>query len=151
MVETGVAYGWSSLAILSGLASSKGRLISTDMPYLQMGNDKYVGCVVPEDLKAHWKIIRRADRQGLPVALEELGTLDMCHYDSDKTYAGRMWAYELLWNALRPGGYFVSDDIDDNLAFADFSEEKSLVPVVVRPDNPNQSTKYVGVLIKPIS
>jgi hypothetical protein len=45
-VETGVAYGWSSLAILAALENlGKGRLISVDMPYPKIGNEEFVGIV----------------------------------------------------------------------------------------------------------
>jgi hypothetical protein len=145
VIETGVAYGWSSLSILLSLRSrADGRLISTDMPYPGRGNEEYVGCVVPEDFTALWKIIRLPDRGGLPLALAELNVIDVCHYDSDKSYEGRMWAYPLLWSALRPGGVLISDDIGDNLAFRDFSQSVALDPVVIAFKN-----KYSGVLVKP--
>ena len=46
--------------------------------------------------------------------------LDLCHYDSDKSYYGRRWAYPKLWEALKTGGIFISDDIQDNWAFKEF-------------------------------
>jgi predicted O-methyltransferase YrrM len=145
IVETGVAYGWSSLALLLSLQNrSDGRLISTDMPYRNRNNDAYVGCVVPADLRRNWTIIRMADRQALPKALAQLRQLDLCHYDSDKSYAGRMWAYPRLWQAIRAGGFFISDDIGDNKAFADFCTENGLKPVIVRKDN-----KFIGIIAKP--
>ena len=147
VVETGVAFGWSSLAILLGLGS-EGQLFSTDMPYVRRGNEDYVGCVVPEDLRGAWTLIRLADHQALPRALDDLGTIDLCHYDSDKTYVGRMWAYGLLWEALEPGGFFVSDDIGDNDAFRVFAESVAAEPIVVEPGRYDTSTKYVGVLRK---
>jgi len=143
VVETGVAYGWSSLVLLLSLAKrDRGLLISTDMPYANRNNDKYVGCVVPAELRSRWQIIDRADRDALPRALRTLPSLDMCHYDSDKSYEGRMWAYPRLWNSLRPGGCFVSDDVSDNLAFRDFCRRIDANPIVVR-----MSDKYAGVLI----
>ena len=69
--------------------------------------------------------------------------LDLCHYDSDKTYYGRRWAYPKLWKALRPGGIFVSDDIQDNFAFREFVESRSLDYRVVESQG-----KYVGVCRK---
>jgi predicted O-methyltransferase YrrM len=145
IVETGVAYGWSSLALLLSLQHRPdGILISSDMPYRNRNNDRYVGCVVPAELRSRWRILRYADRQALPKALRELGDIDLCHYDSDKSYAGRMWAYPRLWDALRPGGYFVSDDIGDNVAFRDFAATLGIEPVVIRQDG-----LYVGVLVKP--
>lgn len=143
-VETGVAYGWSSLALLLSLAARDGRLISTDMPYAKAGNEPYVGVAVPDRLKPNWTLVRKPDRAALPAALAESGVIDLCHYDSDKSYAGRCFAYPRLWRALRAGGYFISDDVNDNLAFHDFAADVGAEPVIVECDG-----KYVGVLRKP--
>lgn len=149
VVETGVAYGWSSMAILLSLKKRpRARLISTDMP-IPCGNaEAYVGCVVPPDCRPQWSIRAGADRQVLRGSLREIGSLDMCHYDSDKSYEGRMWAYPLLWTALRDGGIFISDDIDDNLAFREFSQQVSAHPIVIRMRDEYVGEKFVGVLIK---
>ncbi|MCR9253793.1 MAG: class I SAM-dependent methyltransferase [bacterium] len=144
VVETGVAHGWSSLAVLLSFESLEGRLISTDMPYPKMNNEVYVGIVIPDNLKKMWQLIRKPDRQGLPAALNKLRKIDLCHYDSDKTYVGRKWAYPLLWKHLRSGGIFVSDDINDNVAFKEFAEEQQLKPTVVEFES-----KYIGILQKP--
>lgn len=143
VIETGVAYGWSSLSLLLSISKRKGKLISTDMPYAKMGNEKFVGCVVPDELKESWTIIRRPDISGLPKALKEMPSFDICHYDSDKSYRGRMWAYPKLWKHLRPGGIFISDDIGDNIAFKDFSDSVGQKPYIV-----NFKNQFVGVLIK---
>lgn len=144
VIETGVAYGWSSLSFLLSLQSRPGsKLMSTDMPYKNRNNDQYVGCVVPPELRSNWRILRYADRQALPRALKELGTLDICHYDSDKTYEGRMWAYPILWKALRKNGILMSDDIGDNVAFRDFCSSIGVEPVVVK-----SGRRYIGILTK---
>ena len=143
IIETGVAYGWSSLALLLAM-EGKGKLTSIDLPYLQRNNDDFVGCAVPDDLRKDWKLIRKSDRMALKQALADLGTLDLCHYDSDKTYYGRLWAYPILWDALRSGGVFLSDDIGDNVGFQEFAEGLGIKPIVV-----NQNNRFVGVLIKP--
>jgi predicted O-methyltransferase YrrM len=146
VIETGVAYGWSSLAILLSLRNRQdSKLISTDMPYPNRNNEPYVGCVVPAEIKSSWCILKYADRQALPKALKTLDTIDMCHYDSDKSYGGRMWAYPILWGALRPGGFFISDDIGDNIAFREFSDIVACDPIVIKKEG-----KYIGVLIKPL-
>ena len=145
VIETGVAYGWSSLAVLLSLRHRDGSmLISTDMPYINRNNDQYVGCVVPTELRSRWRILPYADRHALPKALRTFTTIDMCHYDSDKSYEGRMWAYALLWKSLRPGGILISDDIGDNVAFREFSDMVAVAPVIVQG-----TRKYVGVLAKP--
>jgi hypothetical protein len=145
VLETGVAYGWSSFSVLQSLANRPGALLaSTDMPYAQLGNDEWVGVVVPDALRPLWKLFRQADRQALPKALDALGgRLDMCHYDSDKSYQGRMWAYPILWKALRAGGLFISDDIQDNEAFRHWVEKMQLDCIVVEFEG-----KFIGVIQK---
>lgn len=143
VIETGVAYGWSSFAILTSLQKRNGLLYSSDMPYLGQNGDQYVGCVVAEDLKGNWKLFRHADRESLPKILKESGEVDVVHYDSDKSYEGMKWAYETLYPRLRKGGVFISDDINDNSAFQDFCEQQKITPVVVEFEG-----KFVGVFVK---
>lgn len=144
VIETGVAYGWSTLATLLSLQKRNGSLNSVDMPYAKMGNEDYVGVVVPESLRKNWNLIRFPDRKGLDIALSNTRTLDLCHYDSDKSYSGRMFAYPKLWAALRPGGIFISDDIQDNIGFHDYCKMNNFTPIVV-----GHSGKYIGVIVKP--
>ena len=70
------------------------------MPYPGLNNEKYVGCVVHESLKKNWELMRLPDITGIPLALKKFGNIDLCHYDSDKSYQGRMKSYPILWNAL---------------------------------------------------
>lgn len=148
VVETGVAYGWSSLAILSAIEKQGGgRLISVDMPYPKMGNEAFVGIVVPDRLREGWTLVREPDRNGLRKALQLAGgEIDLAHYDSDKSYYGRGYAYPLIWDALKPNGVFISDDIQDNFRFAEFVEEKKLPFAVTE-----SSGKFVGIIRKPNS
>jgi predicted O-methyltransferase YrrM len=144
VVETGVAYGWSSLALLLAIRGERGaRLLSVDLPYLTMRNDDWVGVAVPPDLRAPWRLLRMADREGLPKAIQLVGTIDLAHYDSDKSPEGRLFGYNQIWRALRPGGVLVSDDVSDNLAFRDFSRRVERAPIVLKQDR-----KYQGILIK---
>jgi predicted O-methyltransferase YrrM len=144
LIETGVAYGWSSWTILQAIKCNNARLISIDMPYINMENDKYVGCCVSEQLRDQWTLLRKADRQGIPAALSQFNqTIDFCHYDSDKSYSGRMWAYQLLWSHLGAGRIFISDDIQDNIAFKEFCESIQQEPIVIESKG-----KYVGMLMK---
>ena len=151
VIETGVAYGWSALSILLSLSKRENaRLISTDMPYPGLDNSEYVGCVIPEYLKKQWKLIDEADIYSLPKAISEFKELDFCHYDSDKYYEGRMWAYLKLWKSLRNGGILISDDIENNLAFKNFSKSVGKEPIIVKLENANKSYnyQYIGIVIK---
>ena len=145
-VETGVAYGWSSLAILAALDDNGGgRLASVDMPYAKLGNEPFVGIAVPESLRGNWTLIRLPDRNGLKQAIAQFdGSIDFAHYDSDKTYYGRGFAYPLIWQALVPGGVFISDDIQDNMRFAEFVTERGLPFAVTEC-----AGKFVGICRKP--
>lgn len=146
-IETGVAYGWSSLAILTGLAErQRPHLVSVDMPYPKMDNDPFVGIVVPDELRSSWSLIREPDRRGIERAIAQLGSsVDLVHYDSDKSYQGRQYGYPLLWGALRGGGVFISDDIEDDLAFKEFMEEKGTPFAVTKCEE-----RYIGIARKPM-
>ncbi|MBA3818755.1 MAG: class I SAM-dependent methyltransferase [Deltaproteobacteria bacterium] len=150
-LETGVSAGWSSLAFLLSLVHRPGsKLASTDMPYPGSTKEaaRHVGCVVPLELRTMWELVVDPDSLALPRALAEVPELDVAHYDSDKSYEGRMWAYRLLWRALRPGGMLISDDIDDNMGFFHFCGEVGQQPVVVRVPA-TKGSKYIGVVTKP--
>ncbi|MFI5220108.1 MAG: class I SAM-dependent methyltransferase [Bacteroidia bacterium] len=148
VVETGVGCGWSSLAVLLSLKNRlSAKLISNDMPYVQADYESIIGCVVPDELKKQWTLKKFSDRMALPSSLKELGTIDLCHYDSDKNYIGRMWAYPLLWKALRGGGIFISDDIGDNMGFRDFCEKNNLSPIIIELTT-GSVTKHIGVVVK---
>ena len=143
VIETGVAYGWSSLAALTSLEKRNGTLYSSDMPYLGQDGDQYVGYVVPENLKKNWELFRFADRESLPKIFEKNKEFDVVHYDSDKAYNGMIWAYGELYNHLRKGGVFISDDINDNAAFQDFCQSKNIQPTIISFEE-----KVIGVILK---
>ncbi len=145
VIETGVAYGWSSLAILKALSEGNdGILYSVDMPYPTKKNENDVGIVVPEYLRKNWFLIRKPDRPGIIDALNSTGgQIDLCHYDSDKSWWGRHYAYPILWKSLNSKGLFISDDIQDNLYFSEFVEKHSYNFAVVEFDG-----KFIGLIRK---
>lgn len=143
VLETGVAYGWSSLAVLLSISKRSGKLYSSDMPYATKNNDNFVGIVVPEKLKPFWKLFRFADKESLPKIFLEQNDFDFIHYDSDKSYYGRMWAYNILWPKLKEGGIFMSDDVADNSAFMDYCIKNNFKPIIINFDD-----KYAGFIFK---
>jgi len=63
----------------------------------KMNNEEFVGVVVMDSLRRNWELIREPDRNGIKKALNKFGgNIDLCHYDSDKSYYGRMYAYPIL-------------------------------------------------------
>lgn len=146
VVETGVANGWSTTALLLAMNDVPGsKLVSVDMPYAKMENEQWVGCAVPSSLRSSWTLIRLPDRDALPQIFREHQTIDLLHYDSDKSPEGRKFAYELAWPRIRQGGLLMSDDVEDNLAFRDFAIHVGAEPFVLAKTKPNN---YAGVLLK---
>lgn len=147
VLETGVAYGWSSYAIRSAqlhAGLNQSTLVSVDMPYVKLGAESSVGVVVPTAYREGWSLIREPDRNGIRKGLLMLGGApDLVHYDSDKSWYGRAYAYPLLWNALRHGGLFISDDIQDNFFFRQFAERIDLPFHVTESQG-----KFVGIMKK---
>ncbi|HYS46133.1 MAG TPA: class I SAM-dependent methyltransferase [Rhizomicrobium sp.] len=145
VIETGVGHGWNSLAFLTAMAEAgHGGLVSVDKPYPGAANEPDIGIAVADKLKGRWKLIREPDRNGLRKAIAQFPEgIDIAHYDSDKSHQGRQFGYPKLWNALKPGGLFVSNDIQDNMAFANFVEERGLHYGVAEANG-----KYLGLAIK---
>lgn len=144
VIETGVAYGWSSAAILNSIQKRNGSLISIDMPMLKQTDYQLIGIAVDSKLREYWHLKREPDRYGLPRAINSMpGGVEMVHYDSDKSYYGRKWSQEIIWKNLKKGGIFISDDIEDNTAFMEFVASKNLKFNIIECEK-----KYVGVVKK---
>jgi hypothetical protein len=67
--------------------------------------------------------------------------IDICHYDSAKSYIGRMRSYPLICDALEDGRFFISDDINDNIGFKPFYEQGNRTPIIIK-----HQEKYVGLI-----
>lgn len=119
VVETGVAAGFSSYAILAALEKNKkGKLFSSDFPYFRLPNpEKYIGVVVPDELKKNWSLFIEGDEKNLPKIMHEVDTVDLFHYDSDKSNRGREYALSLVSEKLSENAVILMDDIQDNFHF----------------------------------
>jgi hypothetical protein len=105
--------------------------------------DSHVGCIVPENLKKYWRLFRFADKESLPKIFAENKIFDVVHYDSDKSYKERFWAYGELYKHLRKGGVFISDDIGDNSAYQNFCEKNNIQTIIGEFEE-----KFVGAFVK---
>lgn len=142
-IETGVAYGWSSSAILHSISKRGGNLISIDMPMPKQADYELIGCAVETKHMNNWTLLREPDKYGLLKAIKTSKNLDFVHYDSDKNYYGRKWAVPIIMKNLIPGGFFVCDDIQDNLHFKEYVEDNSYKYWVIK-----KNTDYVGIIKK---
>ena len=129
VIETGVAAGWSSYALLLALEKNAegGNLYSSDFPYFRYKDpEKYVGYVVEERLKAGWHLFIDGDRNNIPQILAQTGPVDLFHYDSDKSIEGRRYALDAVKPKLSEHAIVIFDDIQDNDHFIRLVEEKKL-------------------------
>ncbi len=126
IVETGVAAGFSSYAFLLGLQTNgRGTLYSSDFPYFRLPNpEQYIGIVVPDSLKPGWKLYTNGDKANLKKIISEINTIDIFHYDSDKTYSGRVAAMSMIEGRLSERGVILMDDIQDNPYFYNYVKKR---------------------------
>ena len=128
VVETGVAAGWTSLAILRALKKNgTGFLYSSDFPYFRLKNpEKYIGCLAKNESNvSNWFLDIRGDEVALPEIARRLEnkSIDLFHYDSDKSYSGRSNALKILGSKINSNTIIIFDDIQNNLHFKDFVEK----------------------------
>ena len=112
------------------------------MPYLSRNYLK-PGIVVQDKMLSYWKLLKKPDKAVLSDLVKRNYSFDLAHYDSDKSVDGRLFGYNIMFNLLNKGGIFISDDIQDNCAFAFFCEHNNLDSFVIKDKN-----KYQGIIIK---
>jgi hypothetical protein len=127
IVETGIANGVSSSYLLIALHKNKrGRLHSVGLPdaaFLPPGQAP--GWIVPEWLRAAWRVHLGDAREIVPRLLEQLGKIEMFIHDSLHTYDHMMWEFETAYPHLQSGGLLISDDGLSNNSFCDFARSRS--------------------------
>lgn len=122
VLETGVAAGFSTCALLTALErNGRGHLYSSEFPYFRLSDPaRYIGVLVPDDLKHRWTMDLDGDSISIPRFLERLSSgVDLFHYDSDKTYAGRKETFGRVMPRLSKDAVVIVDDIQDNFHFRD--------------------------------
>ena len=142
ILETGVAFGWSTLVfLLSKKHFSK--LTSIDLSYPTSSSEKYVAMALPSNFKNKLTLIRGIDYDYLNILVKKKKFFDFIHYDSDKSYIGRKKNYLLIWKILKKNGCFISDDISDNAAFYEFINSKKIKYFILK-----KGSKYIGIAFK---
>lgn len=122
VVETGVASGYSSAALLSALhRNNKGELYSIDIGNLSaVPEGKSIGWMVPSALHYRWHLTIADARSELPILLQSLGKVNLFLHDSLHTEEHMMFEYETAWQFITRGGLLLSHDI--SLSFLKFSK-----------------------------
>lgn len=144
VVETGVANGVSSLAILLALEKNKkGNLKSIDYPvYLdkttnelqseatdrigwQIPADKNPGWIIPANLQKRWKLIEGKSVDKLPTIVIN-NDIDVFIHDSLHTTTNMIFEYFIAYHNMEDGKVILSDDISGSEAFGIFCSEMDI-------------------------
>ena len=134
IVETGVAAGFSTQSMFSAAEHLEHEvtIYSSDFPYFrQAGAEDYIGCLVDDSYKANWHLHTNGDQNNMKEILPVCGTIDFCHYDSDKRYASRVRTLAQIMPQMAPDGVIMIDDIHDNPHFYDFVMQNAFENFVV--------------------
>ena len=148
VVETGVAAGWSSLAILRGFNKNKnknGKLYSSDFPYFRLENpEQYIGILAKNEInRTNWFLDIRGDDVAINDFKKKIGNhfIDIIHYDSDKSYSGRDKFLKNIYPNINSKTVIIFDDIQDNLHFRNLVNKNKENFCIIEFNN-----KYLGLL-----
>lgn len=155
-IETGVGHGITSRCVLEAMArNGSGHLYSIDLPPLDRAMRKRIGIAVEPRLTGRWSLIADSSRRALPEVISRVGQIDLFIHDSLHTERNVRFEADLAWEALRPGGAMVIDDIDSNGGYQSFVESHVGFHVLiceaepVRPDTRRFNEKGLfAILLK---
>jgi len=145
IVETGVAYGLSSMYILQALQeNNKGTLYSIDSVFSPWQSKEMIGAAIPDSLKTRWEFVFGSSSEKLENILSKLNKIDVFFHDSLHTYKNMTFEFESAWPFIINKGFLLSDDIADNNAFFDFCTKMQLDLTVLK----QKTNSYLGIIKK---
>jgi len=145
VVETGVAYGLSSMYILQALfENKKGTLYSIDSVFSPWQSKEMIGSAIPSYLNKNWKLIFGLSSKKLKKTLSSLGSIDVFFHDSLHTYKNMQFEFETAWPFVNKDSFLISDDISGNNAFHDFCSKMSLDPLILQQNEKS----FLGIIKK---
>ena len=145
VVETGVAYGLSSMYILQALSENKkGTLYSIDSVFSPWQSKEMIGSAIPSHLCENWRLVLGSSSEKLEETLSSLGSLDIFFHDSLHTYKNMQFEFKTAWPFVNKDGFLISDDISGNNAFHDFYSKMSLEPFI----SLQNEKSFLGILKK---
>ena len=132
VIETGVAYGFSSIYILKALEhNNSGKLYSIDSIFRPWQSKKMIGSVIPEKLRNRWNLILGSSHEKLQEVFDSLDDPDIFIHDSLHSYKNMIFEFECATNNLKHG-MIISDDILDNDAFYDFTSREKMKNMIIK-------------------
>lgn len=142
VVETGVAHGFTTAAILHSLKENHhGKLISIDLPHLHPRAEESIGSAVPHRLRDRWTLRLGPAQSGLRGCARVSYGADLFVQDAAHSYRGQIKEYRIGWSLLREKGLLISDDVDG--AFEDFAKEVGRDPHYV---DQSPKSRPIGII-----
>ena len=133
IVETGVAYGLSSMYILKALQKNQvGTLHSIDSVFRPWQRKEMIGAIIPDELKSRWNFVFGKSSEKLEQIYEKIENVDIFIHDSLHTYKNMIFEFESAKKNMRKNGIILSDDVLDNDAFYDFTNKKELENYLIK-------------------
>jgi len=121
MIETGVAGGSTSLAILYAMRQNGGgKLYSIDIGNVMVAPGYEIGYIVPEEFRSNWSLIIGDSRKELPKLLDQLKKIDCFFHDSDHSYEHMNFEFNTVFPFLNTQNLVLSDDTELNSSFDEF-------------------------------
>lgn len=154
VVETGVAYGVSSVFMLKAMEENgRGTLYSVDLPPLRRRYERFWGIAVLDELRGRWRLHRGTSASVLPRLLGEIRTPDLFVHDSLHTHRNMRREFDAVWPYLRDGGLLLADDVERNRAFGELRQKNPALWRVVRtrevtPFHGKAAPVVFGIVVK---
>jgi hypothetical protein len=149
VVETGVARGLTTAAVLKALAANgTGHLWSIDLPPLaerELSSETAAAVGLAD--RSRWTLCAGSSRKVLPDLVRELGQVDLFIHDSMHTSRNVSFELSCVWPHLRPGGGALIDDVERNSAFGRFTASHPDAPAFLRQSDDGDA--LLGCLLRP--
>ena len=145
IIETGVAYGLSSMYILKALeANQSGTLHSIDSVFRPWQNEDMIGAIIPKNLRKRWNLNLGRSSEKLQETFDKLDNVDIFIHDSLHTYKNMTFEFECAERNLNDHGIIISDDVLDNDSFFNFTSKNKLENILIKV----KDDSGLGLIIK---
>tara|TARA_B110000014_G_scaffold71871_1_gene49039 strand:- start:1552 stop:2352 length:801 start_codon:yes stop_codon:yes gene_type:complete len=136
IIETGVAYGVSSIYILKALEKNQlGTLHSIDSVFRPWQNKEMIGAIIPNDLKSRWNFVLGKTSEKLEQVFNKVDNVDIFIHDSLHTYKNMIFEFQCAEKNLKKGGIILSDDVLGNDSFFDFTNRNKLENYLIKVED----------------
>jgi len=109
----------------------KGKLISIDVLLRKEHRPEKFGIAIPSELKKRHQLIIGKSTKELKKLLQGDTKIDIFLHDSLHNYKYMMEEFQIAWPFIKNNGFLLSDDVSDNDAFLDFSENVGRKPIII--------------------